>query len=34
MMAIMLDPCFKSLCVVENLLERGNAIWLATEYDA
>jgi hypothetical protein len=34
MMAIMLDPCFKSLCVVENLLECGNAIWLATKYDA
>jgi hypothetical protein len=23
MMAIMLDLCFKSLCVVENLLEHG-----------
>jgi hypothetical protein len=34
MMAIMLDPCFKSLCVVENLFECGNAIRLATEYDA
>jgi hypothetical protein len=34
MMAIMLDMHFKSLCVVENLLGRGNAIQLAIEYDA
>jgi hypothetical protein len=34
MMAIMLDPCFKFLCVVENLLGGGNAIQLAIEYDA
>ncbi len=33
-MAIMLDPCFKCLSVVQNLLGRGNAIWLATKYDA
>ncbi len=33
MMAIMLDPCFKSLCVVENLLGRQNVIQLAIEYD-
>jgi len=34
MMAIMLDPHFKSLRVMENLLGRGNAIRLAIEYDA
>jgi hypothetical protein len=34
MMAIMLDLHFKSLRIVENLLGRGNAIRLATEYDA
>jgi len=33
-MAIMLDPHFKSLRVMENLLGRGNAIRLAIEYDA
>ncbi len=26
MMAIMLDPCFKALCIVENLVEHKNAI--------
>ncbi len=34
MMAIMLDPHFKFLHVMENLLGHGNAIWLAMEYDA
>jgi hypothetical protein len=34
MMAIMLDPCFKFLHVVDNLLGHGNAIWLAITYDA
>jgi hypothetical protein len=34
MMGIMLDPCFKSFRVVENSLGHGNAIWLATNYDA
>jgi len=33
-MAILLDMHFKSLCVLENLLGRGNAILLAIEYDA
>jgi hypothetical protein len=33
-MAIMLDPCFKSLRAVENLLGRGNAIQLVAKYDA
>jgi hypothetical protein len=26
MMAIMLDACFKALCIVENLMGHGNAI--------
>jgi len=34
MMAIMLDPHFKFLHVMENLLGHGNAIRLAMEYDA
>jgi hypothetical protein len=34
MMAIMLDPCFKSLRLVEYLLGHGNAIWLTIKYDA
>jgi hypothetical protein len=33
MMAIMLDSCFKALHIVENLVERRNAIQLASEYD-
>jgi hypothetical protein len=33
MVAIMLDPCFKALCIVENLVGRKNAIQLAFEYD-
>jgi hypothetical protein len=32
-MAIMLDPCFKALHIVENLVGCGNAIQLASEYD-
>jgi hypothetical protein len=32
-MAIMLDPHFKVLCVVENLVGCGYAIWLVFEYD-
>jgi hypothetical protein len=34
MMAIMLDPHFKSLHIVDDLLGHGNAIRLAIEYDA
>ncbi len=34
MMAIMLDPHFKSLSIVEDLLGHGNAIRLTIEYDA
>jgi hypothetical protein len=34
LMAIMLDLHFKSLRIVEDLLGHGNAIQLATEYDA
>jgi hypothetical protein len=34
MMAIMLDPHFKSLSIVKDLLGHGNAIRLAIEYDA
>jgi len=34
MMAIMLDPHFKSLHIVEDLLGHGNAIRLAIKYDA
>ncbi len=33
MVAIMLDPHFKALCIVENLVGRGNVIQLAFEYD-
>jgi len=33
-MAIILDPRFKSLRIVDNLLGCGNAIQLATKYDA
>jgi hypothetical protein len=33
MLALMLDPCYKSLWVVENYVGRGNAIRLACEYD-
>ncbi len=29
----MLDPCFKALCIVENLVGRRNAFQLAYEYD-
>jgi len=34
MLAIMLDPHFKSLQVVENYEGRGEAICFASEYDA
>ncbi len=33
MVVIMLDPHFKALCIVEHLVGRGNAIWLAFKYD-
>ncbi len=33
MLALMLDPCFKSLRVVENFTGHDNAIYLAIEYD-
>jgi hypothetical protein len=33
MFALMLDPRFKSLRVVENYVERGACICLAAEYD-
>lgn len=33
MLTIMLDPRFKSLQVVENLMGHGNAIWLASNND-
>jgi len=33
MLVIMLDLWFKSLQVVENLVGRGNAIWLIYEFD-
>jgi hypothetical protein len=33
MMAFMLDPHFKALHIVENLVGRGNVIRLASEYD-
>ncbi len=33
MEGIILDPHFKSLCVVKNLVICENAIWLAFEYD-
>jgi len=33
MLAVMLDPCFKSLSVVESFVGCGNAICLAIEYD-
>ncbi len=32
-LALMLDPCYKSLWVVENYVGCGNAIHLACEYD-
>jgi hypothetical protein len=32
--AIMLDPCFKALRIVESLVGHGNVIILAFEYDA
>jgi hypothetical protein len=32
MMAITLDPCFKALCIVENLVCHGNVIQLTYEY--
>jgi hypothetical protein len=34
MMVIMLDPHFKALCIVENLMCHGNVIQLAFEYYA
>ncbi len=34
MIAIMLDPCFKALRIVESLVGHGNVIILASEYDA
>jgi hypothetical protein len=34
MFALILDPCFKSLSVVENYVGRGNVIHLDVEYDA
>jgi hypothetical protein len=34
MFALILDPCFKSLWVVENYLGRGNVIHLVVEYEA
>jgi hypothetical protein len=34
MLAIILDPCFKSLKVVENYVGWGACICLACEYDA
>jgi hypothetical protein len=33
MLALMLDPCYKSLWVVENYVGHGNVIHLAFEYD-
>jgi hypothetical protein len=30
----MLDPCFKALCIVKNLVGCGNVVRLASEYDA
>jgi hypothetical protein len=33
MLALMLDPCFKSLWVVENYVGHKNAIHLTIEYD-
>jgi hypothetical protein len=33
MMAIMLDPHFKALCIVENLVRHKNAFRLTSEYD-
>ncbi len=33
MLAISLNPCFKALFVVENLVGHGNAIRLAFKYD-
>jgi hypothetical protein len=34
MIPIMLDPCFKSLQVVENYVGHGKVIHLAFKYDA
>jgi hypothetical protein len=34
MMAIMLNPCFKALLIVEGLVGCENAIKLASAYDA
>jgi hypothetical protein len=33
MMAIMLDPCFKTLHIVENLVGHENVILLTSKYD-
>ncbi len=33
MLALLLDPCFKSLHVVESFARCGNAIFLAIEFD-
>jgi len=33
MLGLMLDPCYKSLEVVDNYVGHGNAIHLACEYD-
>ncbi len=33
MLALMLDPCFKSLWVVESFVGHGNVIHLVVEYD-
>jgi hypothetical protein len=33
MFALILDPCFKSLWVVENYVGHGNIIHLVVEYD-
>jgi hypothetical protein len=34
MMDIMLDPCFKALCIVEHLVRCRNVVILTFEYDA
>jgi hypothetical protein len=33
MLALMLDPCFKSLWVVESFVGHGNVIHLVVDYD-
>jgi len=33
MLALMLDPCYKCLWVVENYVRCGNVIQFASEYD-